>query len=413
MLTSVVDQVFALLPVSTAAVLLLRESTGVLEVVHERTTEGLDGPTSLSSTIVERVVRGGQTVITTDAASDPRFERGHSIHAHNISSAMCAPLACHDKVLGVLYVDARGLSNSYVAEDLELLAALAGPAGITLENARYLERLERSYRESLGALANAIELRDHYTVGHTWRVTGFAMRVARRLGWTEERLEQVEMGGVLHDVGKLAVDDAILRKPGRLTDSEFEQMRVHPERGAHLLQSISFLESVVPYCLFHHERFDGRGYPFGLSGEEIPEEGRLVAVADAFDAMTSHRPYRRAMDPDEAARRIAQGSGTQFDPRFAQALIDCYRAGDLDDVLQEHPDRGRGIACPFCSTHLQVGDGVGDGDEISCQVCHCVARVRATGSELSGVLVSRTGREDTDLFGMPDSDLGDGGIRID
>ncbi len=407
-LTGIVDQVFGLLEVSTAAVLLQREGSGGLEVVHSRTTQQDDAPAALSSSIVERVVQRREAIITTDAASDPRFVAGKSIMLHNISAAMCAPLACHDVVFGALYVDARGLTTTYEIQDLELLAAFAGPAGIALENARHVEKLERSYRETLIALANAIELRDHYTVGHTWRVTGFALRVARRMGWPQERLDQVEMGGVLHDIGKIAVDDAILRKPGRLTDDEFAIMKIHPERGAQLLQEISHLESVVPYCLYHHERFDGAGYPFGLAGQAIPEEGRLIAVADAFDAMTSHRPYRSALDPDEAARRIAQCSGTQFDPRFADALLECYRAGDLDDVLQEHPDRGRGLTCPYCSTNIPLAAEVTHNDTVACQVCSCVVRVLLTDDEPAGVIVSRTGREDTDPFGMPGAGLMEG-----
>jgi putative nucleotidyltransferase with HDIG domain len=207
--------------------------------------------------------------------------------------------------LGVVYVDTRGTTHAFTQSDLELLVALAGPAAIAIKNAQYVAMLERAYHDTLIVLANAIELRDHYTVGHTWRVTNFAKEIARVLGWDEERIQQTEMGGVLHDVGKIAVDNAILSKPGRLTDEEYEKMKVHPERGARMMEDVGFLKPVIPYCLYHHERYDGKGYPFGLSGESIPLEGRLIAVADTFDAMTSHRPYRRVTGRGRPALRRA------------------------------------------------------------------------------------------------------------
>ena len=144
------------------------------------------------------------------------------------------------------------------------------------------------------------------------------------------------MGGVLHDVGKIAVDDAILRKPDKLTDEEFAKIQVHPEKGAQLLENVDFLQPLIPYCLYHHERYDGKGYPHGLKGEEIPIEGRALAVGDTFDAITSNRPYRKGLDPEKAIKIIEENKGTQFDPVCADALIQCFREGKIDRILQDY-----------------------------------------------------------------------------
>ena len=145
---------------------------------------------------------------------------------------------------------------------------------IAIRNAQYLRMIERSYHDTIVALSNSVEARDHYTVGHTWRVTHFALQMAREMGWSEDRLRNCEMGGILHDVGKIAVEDAILRKPDRLTDEEFAKMKIHPEKGARMLQDIPFLKPVIPYCLYHHERLDGRGVDHPLA----PRQGALDDV---------------------------------------------------------------------------------------------------------------------------------------
>lgn len=182
------------------------------------------------------------------------------------------------------------------------------------------DELRGSYAATIHVLAAAVEARDPYTGGHIERVMHYSLVLARSLGWNRDQLQQVEMGAALHDVGKLSVQDAVLRKPGALDEHDWNQMRSHPEMGARIVSHVQHLESVVPYVLFHHEHYDGSGYPFGLSGEAIPIEGRLVAVADAFDAMTTARPYRRAMMPDQALERIVADAGKHFDPRMVHAF---------------------------------------------------------------------------------------------
>jgi putative nucleotidyltransferase with HDIG domain len=181
--------------------------------------------------------------------------------------------------------------------------------------------LEQSQRAIIAAFTASIEARDPYTEGHTHRVTTYALSIARELGWQNAKLEQVQLGCELHDVGKIAIPDRILQKTQRLTCEEFGIIRTHPEVGAKMIRTIPYLETALPYVLHHHERWDGTGYPYRLAAEAIPIEGRLTAVADAFDAMTSDRPYRKGISLPAAILEIENGIGKQFDPKMAQALL--------------------------------------------------------------------------------------------
>lgn len=180
----------------------------------------------------------------------------------------------------------------------------------------------------LAALSQAIESRP-YMRGHGPRVTALAERVAIRLGWHGERLSTLREGTRIHDIGKLAVADHILRKPGSLTPVELEQIRRHPVAGARMIEPLESYERVLPYVLFHHERWDGGGYPSGRAGREIPIEARIVAVADAFDAMVSRRPYRDPLAYDDALSEVARCAGTQFDPEVARLFLDAWAASSV------------------------------------------------------------------------------------
>ena len=176
-------------------------------------------------------------------------------------------------------------------------------------------------------LSRAIEARDPFARGHARRVTELADAVAGRLGWDDERRTLLRIGGALHDVGKLAVPEEILSKPGPLDDDERAQVERHPWAGARIVWSHRELRPVVPAVLFHHERFDGGGYPAGRAGEEIPAEARVLAVADAFDAMTSDRPYRLALPPEQALEELERCAGSQFDPEVATAFLEAWEVG--------------------------------------------------------------------------------------
>ncbi len=186
-----------------------------------------------------------------------------------------------------------------------------------------LGRLGESYRVTVRALAAALELRDDETGGHAERVTELALRLARRVAPELASDPAVEYGFLLHDVGKIGIPDAILRKPGPLDPDELALMRTHPRLGERIVADIPHLGGLARQVVAsHHERWDGGGYPQGLSGRRIPPVARIFALADAFDAMTNDRPYRKALSRDEALRQIADGSGTQFEPALVEAFLD-------------------------------------------------------------------------------------------
>jgi HD-GYP domain-containing protein (c-di-GMP phosphodiesterase class II) len=184
----------------------------------------------------------------------------------------------------------------------------------------------------LTALSHAIEERDPYTRGHSDRVSALAEIVARRLGWKHARFGALRLGAELHDVGKLNVDGAILRKPGPLDENEYLEIKRHPLDGARLIRRFEPLRPALPYILFHHERWDGGGYPSGRSREQIPVGARIVAVTDAFDAMTSLRPYRAALPVHRALAELRACAGTQFDPAVVRAFVAAWTEGEVDEI---------------------------------------------------------------------------------
>ncbi len=182
---------------------------------------------------------------------------------------------------------------------------------------------------ALLALSEAIEARDPYTRGHSARVAGMAYEVGLRLDCDEVRLTLLRLGGTLHDVGKLGVDDAVLNKPGALTPEELTHVRAHPEIGARMVALDRTLRPALPGVLYHHERWDGGGYPSGRAGTSIPLEARVLAVVDSYDAMTSDRPYRAALPAADAAGEVERCAGTQFDPDVATAFLGAWESGAL------------------------------------------------------------------------------------
>jgi HD-GYP domain-containing protein (c-di-GMP phosphodiesterase class II) len=176
-------------------------------------------------------------------------------------------------------------------------------------------------------LAAVMARHDAELAGHAERVTAHAEAIAARIGWQDQRLEGLRLGAVLHDIGKVRVRAEVLAKPGRLDADELAEIRTHPVEGAWLLARVPALAPALPYALFHHERWDGDGYPTRRAGDEIPLEGRIMALADSFDAMTSERPYRAALTVDDALDEVRRGAGTQFDPELAEILVDVVERG--------------------------------------------------------------------------------------
>lgn len=244
-------------------------------------------------------------------------------------STMIAPLANKERTLGAVMIIFEEDEDFIRQQTLQLLYILSSFFSLSLENAYLFEDLKRSYFDTIRAVANSVEARDPYTRGHSGRVAEISKAVATELQWSKRDIELIDWGGVLHDLGKVGIDDAILNKPGKLTDEEFEIMKSHPLIGFQIIEDISFLKPVVPFILEHHERFDGRGYPRGLKGSGISKEGRILAVADAFDAMTTDRPYRKALAARTAMDELLRVAGTQLDPEMVTAFEKAWRSGKI------------------------------------------------------------------------------------
>ncbi len=180
---------------------------------------------------------------------------------------------------------------------------------------------EQLFLHVVSSLADAIDAKDAYTNGHSGRVAMYSKEIAKRFGYNEKDQDKIYMMGLLHDVGKIGVPDEVINKPGRLTDEEFECIKKHPAIGGRILGNIKEMPSLSKGARFHHERYDGRGYPEGLKGTDIPEEARIISVADAYDAMTSNRSYREALSQERVKEQIISGKGTQFDPVFADIMV--------------------------------------------------------------------------------------------
>jgi putative nucleotidyltransferase with HDIG domain len=280
--------------------------------------------------IAGAVARDGKPLIVNDAKADSRhYVSVDASTTFTTYSLLCVPLISKERVIGVVEVMNKIDGTPFDEEDRDSLTAFAIESAIALENARLYSHLKRAFTDTVRVIANAVEARDPYTAGHTERVTQIALETARELGWTREQQEILEFGGLLHDIGKVGVADAILRKPGRLTDDEYREMKQHPIIGARMLEGVGVLRPVLPYVLYHQERYDGKGYPFGLAGTEIPIEGRMLAVVDTFDAMTSNRPYRKALSVEESVAEIVRNRGTQFDPEVVDAFVRVVQRGQL------------------------------------------------------------------------------------
>ena len=252
-------------------------------------------------------------------------EGNQSLHS------IIAPLSHKERTIGVVVIIFEEDQDFIRQQTLKLLYILAGFFSLAIQNAYLFNDLKRSYFDTIRAIVNSVEARDPYTKGHSQRVGRIARAVAKELDWRDDAIELIDWGGMLHDVGKIGVHDAILNKPGKLDENEYDAIKLHPLIGAQIVKGISFLEPVVPYILEHHERFDGKGYPQGLVGENISIKGRVLAVADVFDAVTTDRPYQKALDPEVAFKEIiAKNALSQFDPKIVAAFERAWLSGKIE-----------------------------------------------------------------------------------
>lgn len=268
-------------------------------------------------------------LLVNDVAADRRF----AWFGSRARQLIAVPLQRQDQVLGCLFgVDK--LNGEFDSVDAKLLNSIGNESAIYLENAMLFEDVRELLMGVLRSLTSAVDAKDAYTCGHSERVALLSRRLAQEIGLPEHEVERIYMAGILHDVGKIGVPEAVLHKAGKLTQEEFEQMKRHPQIGARILSDIKQLEDVVPGVLHHHERYDGKGYPVGLASQRIPLMGRIICIADCFDAMTSNRTYRKALPLEVAMIEVRRCAGTQFDPMLADAFL-RIKPEQLRALLQE------------------------------------------------------------------------------
>jgi diguanylate cyclase (GGDEF)-like protein len=293
------------------------------QVFRTRVGEGLTG----------HVVETGEPLLLDDAAA---CEFAVSIEgtAEIEESIVAVPLHYGPRPTGAIVISKLGLAQ-FDEDDLRLLEVLAGHAAVALENARLYEAarseaetarallgdLERTFLSTVEALANALEVQDEYTSSHARWITDMSLRVGEELGLDGDTLKRLELGALFHDIGKIGIPNSILLKPGPLTEHERELIETHPDLGAKIIAPIDQLQGVCEIVRACHERWDGGGYPDGRAGDAIPLEARIIFACDAFHAMTTDRPYRRALRPEEALRRLEEAAGTQFDPRVVEVCL--------------------------------------------------------------------------------------------
>jgi putative nucleotidyltransferase with HDIG domain len=328
---------------ASRAAVLMADGDGVPQPRSVRVRRGANirGEFAVSRTIVEETLRQGISLLSTDAGADERFRAGESISLQGIKSVMCVPVRSGGRNTGAIYVDHTAVLDTFGEADLRLLASIGKQVGVAIERARLISDLQGLFVGVIHTLVATIEAKDPYTKGHSQRVTAYALVLARELGLDREQRQAVELAGLLHDVGKIGIPEAILNKPDKLCAEEAAVIRTHPAKGADIIRNIANIERLVSMdCIVsavrhHHETFDGRGYPDGLAGVEIPLEARLLAVADTYDAITSDRPYRKGGSPERAASEIIGNRGTQFDPECADAFEAALAAGRLADAARE------------------------------------------------------------------------------
>ena len=274
-----------------------------------------------SRTLAQRRFDRGESFLCKDVGSELEADTAHSTLRQSMSSIICALLRTPRKKLGVLHLDRGPWQPPFTLGDFSLADAIAASVSAGIESAQLLAQQRDLFLQTVTALARAIEIRDQYTGNHTQRVTDYAMLLAHELHLSPQERNTIRVGTPLHDIGKIGVADSILQKPGHLTVAEFEQMKLHVQVGAALLADIPGLRPMLPIVRHHHERWDGTGYPDRLGHDLIPRLARIVAVADAFDAMTSDRPYRRGMSFAQAFAEIANHQGRHFDPECASAFL--------------------------------------------------------------------------------------------
>lgn len=353
LLISTLDQTVVRHRAMEAITKLIRAETGSLLLVDEKKNElyfevalGAKGKRlkeirlNIGEGIAGWVAKHGKPLLISDVSKDKRFQgnvdKKSKFRTRNM---VCIPVKIKNNIIGVLQA-INSIGGPFTKDDLKLLQLFSNQVAIALDNARLYEEIRDTFYATSSALAEAIEKRDPYTGGHTKRVLQYSLAIARQLRFPKEKLDMLKLSAVLHDIGKIGIEDSILRKGAPLDANEAASMRMHPQFGAEILKHVPQLKEIVPGMLHHHERVDGKGYPKGFKKEQIPLTARIIAVADTYDAMTTTRPYRDGLPPHIALRELKKYAGVQFDRMVVNAFLKAFAKGDIDGRMRLIPKKG-------------------------------------------------------------------------
>jgi putative nucleotidyltransferase with HDIG domain len=297
-------------------------------VGHDELLEGGVYLPMKPSSVSTWVVQNAKPLLISNIDDAPQFDRFSAL-GYERKTLICAPLVVKDETIGTITVVNKNDGSTYTNEDLDLLTTIAAQASIAIKNATLYDEQQKTYLNTIHALVSAIEASDSYTRGHSERVTRYSLAISRKLGLSAERLKIIERAAILHDIGKIGINLTLLHKVERLTPEDINALQQHPLIGIKILEPIDFLNDVRLCIGQHHERFDGKGYPNRINGSEMLLESRILAIADAFDAMTSDRSYRKALAIDIAVAELVDNAGTQFDPDIVPHFVELLTQGEF------------------------------------------------------------------------------------
>jgi putative nucleotidyltransferase with HDIG domain len=352
LLDSVLDSALRIFNVDSGYVMLRDKATGTLDL---RAWRGMTAvppdDRAIRSSMSDWVVRQGRPLIF-NPPQDAQSEE-HVDSVTGALAALCVPLVSSEGVIGAVCVGSRDREYRFSSDDVRLLSTIANHVTIAIGNIELFSSLQEAYLATVRSLAAAVDAKDPFTRGHSDRVALYAKAIAEKLDLSGEQC--IEMAAYLHDIGKIGIREAILLKPGKLDAEEMGQMRHHPLIGANILRPVAFPWPIAPVVRHHHEHYDGEGYPAGLKGEEIPLLARILTVADAYEAMTADRPYRRGRDQDDAIEELHRCEGSHFDPRVVESFVEAL--AEMDDqaaarraraVEEIQPEEARAIFVAVC-----------------------------------------------------------------
>jgi HD-GYP domain-containing protein (c-di-GMP phosphodiesterase class II) len=319
-------------------------------ILHSRLTEELnEGKEALLDSVVDGPLKYSWPPRIKSIIAVPLLGNGDATFAESKHDSFT-------KVRGIMVATNRIGKPDFDTIDIKLFNSVANQCAVFIENGRLFKDLKQLFIGSLRALTNSIDAKDRYTRGHSQRVALISRWIAERFAETHPlengQIQRIYLAGLLHDIGKIGIDEKVLRKSGTLNESERNQIKAHPSIGANILSDIRQMQDIIPGILCHHERVDGTGYPQGLFGSQIPLIGKIIMIADSFDAMTSRRTYREAMNIEQAVAEIEKGLGTQFDEELGRIFIESdieqmwkiVKNGNIEDSYHHNPSEYGTIA---------------------------------------------------------------------